>query len=306
MFPLSRFRTIFGVDFSGAKLAGRNTWIARVENAAGLLRLGSLDSLETLAGEAERDAALGHLVRMIGESRDALWGMDFPFAMPIEVMPRQRTFDEQLAAVARWRQGAYALGVECVNRTKKHHARNGIRRRADESDSVGVGVGNGAAKLHIRRLTDAETKTPFDCYHYRIIYQTYHGMRDVLYPLRASKGVAVLPFDYARVRRARAAVVESCPASLLKRLGWPHNNYKQATGGPLTPRRRRTRRRIVELLADVVDMSGGHVRTIMRNPGADALDAVLAAAGAAMRWEQVDHRAIARHERYWREGYVYA
>jgi hypothetical protein len=155
-------------------------------------------------------------------------------------------------------------------------------------------------------LTDAETKTPFDCYHYRIIYQTYHGMRDVLYPLRAATRVAVLPFDYARLRRARAVVVESCPASLLKRLGWPHNNYKQATGGPLTPRRRRTRRAIVERVRATLQMSEGHVRTIMRNPGADALDAVLAAVGAAIRWEQVDHRAIARHERYPREGYVYA
>ena len=31
--------------------------------------------------------------------------------------------------------------------------------------------------LHIRRLTDSEAKTPFDCYHYRIIYQTAHNLK---------------------------------------------------------------------------------------------------------------------------------
>jgi hypothetical protein len=44
----------------------------------------------------------------------------------------------------------------------------------------------------------------------------------------------------------------------------------------------------------------------MRDPGGDALDAVLAGAGAVMRWEAVDHRAVARHVRYRREGFVYA
>src|SRR5215218_1219033 len=195
MFPLSRFHTIFGVDFSGAKLAGRNTWVARLEVAPSGLRLAALDRLESLAGHATRDEALGHLVRMIGGSRDALWGMDFPFAMPIEVMPRHRTFDAQLGAVARWRRGAYALGLECVNRTKKFYDRRGCV---------------GSAKLHIRRLTDAETKTPFDCYHYRIIYQTYHGMRDVLHPLRRHQRTAILPFDYPRLSRAHNALIESC------------------------------------------------------------------------------------------------
>jgi hypothetical protein len=43
----------------------------------------------------------------------------------------------------------------------------------------------------------------------------------------------------------------------------------------------------------------------MRNPGADALDAVLAALAPALRWPQYNHRAIARHPRYRLEGHVY-
>jgi hypothetical protein len=43
----------------------------------------------------------------------------------------------------------------------------------------------------------------------------------------------------------------------------------------------------------------------MRNPGADALDAVLATLAPALRWPQYNHRAIAEHPRYPLEGHVY-
>jgi hypothetical protein len=43
----------------------------------------------------------------------------------------------------------------------------------------------------------------------------------------------------------------------------------------------------------------------MRNGGGDALDAVIAALGAARSWRTSDHGLIARHERYPREGRLY-
>ena len=43
----------------------------------------------------------------------------------------------------------------------------------------------------------------------------------------------------------------------------------------------------------------------MRNPGGDALDAVIAALGATQAWQLADHRVIARHPRYRREGRLY-
>jgi hypothetical protein len=277
------FPNIYGVDFSGAKLAGHNTWIAHVEVSPRRLRLRALNNLEDLSSHAAREPALAWLSQTIADSTDALWAMDFPFAMPIEVMSKGATFDTQLAEIARWRKDAYSLGLRCVARSK---------RCAD--------------KLHIRRTTDTEARTPFDCYHYRIIYQTFHGMRDVLHPLRRHKRTAILPFDYKRLPRAHNALIESCPGSTLRRLRWPHNNYKQPTGGPLTPRRRRTRRQILDLLKQHIHIAPHHDRLIMRNPGADALDAVLAALAPALRWPHYDHRAIARHARYAREGHVYA
>lgn len=274
---------MYGVDFSGAKLAGRTTWVSRLEPARGTWRLIDLGSLEAHSTHLERDGALAWLAEAIASSDDALWAMDFPFALPIEVVKRRSGWRDQLDAVRRWRRGAYALGVRCCEVAHKK-----------------------AGRLHIRRLTDVNERTPLDCYHYRIIYQTFHGMRDVLLPLSQSNRTAVLPFDYRRLRRARNVVIESCPGSVLRRLKWPHFNYKQPTGGPLTRVRRRTRREILDRLCGVVEIGERDRRRIMRDPGGDALDAVLAAAGAVMRWDAVDHRAIARHARYPLEGFVYA
>ena len=69
-----------------------------------------------------------------------------------------------------------------------------------------------------------------------MIYQTFYGMRDVIGPLRRTPGTAVLPFQYRKLRTAERVVVECCPGSVLKRVGVPHQNYKQPAGGPHPPR----------------------------------------------------------------------
>jgi hypothetical protein len=78
----------YGVDFSGAKLAGRNTWVACCVRSRNRLLLESLDCLETLASTAEREPALRHLVALVRKSESAAWGMDFPFGLPVELFPR--------------------------------------------------------------------------------------------------------------------------------------------------------------------------------------------------------------------------
>ena len=277
---------VYGVDFSGARLAGRNTWVARVERTGRAEgepphRLASLAPLEELCGTAARGEALAHLVEMIRGSRGALWALDFPFGLPLEVMGGAR-WAAQFEFLREWNDDDYGVGLECI-------------RRAEEL----------GREKHIRRLTDSEEKAPFDPYHYRIIYQTFYGMRDVLGPLRRRRETAILPFHYRRLPTARRVLVEACPASTLKRLGLPHQNYKQPEGGPLTRKRRLTRRIILDGLAERVRIEPADRRRMMRNPGGDALDALLAALGALRAWHGVDHRRIARHPRYPREGRLY-
>ena len=279
------FETICGVDFSGAKQAGRNTWVARIEPAGRsrpTYRLAELACLEKLSGTAERGPALAHLVDRIAASDGALWALDFPFGFPVELWAPDSTWEDQLTYLELWGEGAYAAGLDCLRRAR----------------TLG-------GPLHIRRLTDHEAKAPFDAYHYRIIFQTFHGVRDVLGPLRLTRHTAILPFQYRRLATARRVLVEACPTSTLKRLGLPHYNYKQPDGGPLTRKRLRTRRAILDGLASHVRLDGRQRRRMMRNGGGDALDAVIAAVGAAQAWHQADHSMIARHPRYPREGRLF-
>ncbi len=280
---LPEFAAVYGVDFSGAKLAGRNTWVARVEpRRRGRPVLVALDRLEALCGTAERGPALAHLVELVAGSESALWGFDVPFGLPIELFPDGAAWAAQFDFVREWGDEAYACGLECIRRA--------------------LLIGD---RMHLRRTTDTDAKAPFDGYHYRMIYQTFYGMRDVVAPLSRVAGTAVLPFHYRRLPRAKRVVVECCPGSVLKRLGLPHQNYKQPTGGPLARKRLRTRHTLHAALDELVVVSDRFRRVMMRNPGADALDAVIAAVGVARAVAAADHAAIARHPRYPREGHLY-
>jgi hypothetical protein len=246
---------------------------------------------------------LRHLVSLIQNSEEALWALGFPFGLPVEVMAGDDR-EAQFSFLQAWGEDAYGAGVACLNRAKELGHRG-----------------------HIRRLTDIEAQAPWDTYAYRIIYQTFYGVRDVLGPLREQTkagpmtvhetrasygaegmgaGTAVLPFDYPTLPRARRVVVEACPASTLKRLGLPHQNYKQTGARPLTAARRKTRRAILDGLAPHIAIGRVRRQILMRDNGGDALDAVLAAVGAATAWPQADHAAIAAHPRYRCEGRHYA
>ncbi len=131
-------------------------------------------------------------------------------------------------------------------------------------------------------------------------------MRDVLGPLRKLPRTAILPFQPRKLRLAERAVVEACPASTLKRLRLPHQNYKQPAGGPLTGVRRRTRRAILDGLSPLVRVPANLRLRLMRDGGADGLDAVLCGVGAWRAWREEDHASWGRHPRYKREGRHYA
>lgn len=289
---LPRVRNYYGVDFSGARLAGDNIWVAHLVPASRERKnprfvLVSLDRLSTLAGTAERSTAHAHLVQLVLGSRLAVWGFDFPFGLPVELFPAGTRWPEQFEFLHAWEDEAYACGLECVARARQ------------------LDVAHHRTAMHCRRVTDVEAKAPFDTFHYRIIFQTFFGMRDVIDPLRRSKGTAVLPFQYRRLPAADRVVMECCPTSVLKKHGLPHQNYKQPAGGPLHPKRKRTRHTILAALAERVEIDDRFRRVIMRNGGGDALDAVIAAVGAAGAFHGSDHDAIARHPRYRREGHLY-
>lgn len=274
---------VFGVDFSGARRAGDATWVARLEPlGAGRYHVGSLDRLADLAPSTHRRAALRALVALIATSpRNSLWALDAPLGLPLEVLDPRWRWPSVVAHVASWRRGAYDYGLWCVRRS--------MRR---------------TGALHTYRLTDRETRAPFDPFHYRIIYQTFHAIRDVVLPLRATGAVAVMPFDLAHLATRPRVLVETCPSSTLLRLGLPHQRYK-APRGATTRVERRTRKRILEGLSAWIELPRDTLRVLMRDPGGDALDAVIAGVGAAQAWGSADLESIASHRRYRREGFLF-
>lgn len=283
------FNAIYGVDFSGARLAGRHAWLARIErdardDAPAPYKLTRLARLDALCGVPEREPVLAHLVSQIAASHSALWALGFPFGLPLEVQPEAATggWPAQVGFLHEWGDDAYGAGVECLRRAQA--------------------LGH---KGHIRRLTDVETRAPWDTYSYRIIYQTFYGMRDVLGALWGTEGTAILPFDYARLARSARVLVEACPSSTLRRLGLPHTGYKRAGAGALASSHRRARREILAGLASHVSVGRTRRRLVMLDPAGDALDALVAAVGAALSWPETDHGRVAGHPRYVCEGRQY-
>ncbi len=290
-------RRVFGVDFSAAKDAGKRTWICRAHPGSGGVRIESVDPLCDLPGGAvARDETLRALVQKVVESPRSAWGFDFSFALPRDMM-------SDLAPAG----GGYGRFVDAV---AAYGDADSLR---DHCNGISPGE-------ELRRRADDEAGTPFSPYNLRICKQTFHGIVDVLRPLRAREGVAVLPFDPLPEpdsgagprlpfnRSASGAVphiylMEVCPASVLKALDYPARGYKGA--GEQTATQRRA---IVSRLVDdglVRPLSRALRERIVADADGDAVDAVLAAVGAWRGYRDYDHAKLRADPHYGVEGFVY-
>ncbi len=173
-------RTIYGVDFSGARLAGEKIWLARAHTEEGGLMIEQLGRAAELPGaSSERDEALRALVQTLADAPHAVAGLDFPFALAKQSLG-DINYPQFLAA------------------------------SADFSDADAFKE----AFSDARRQTDIESRTPFSPLNYRLYRQTFHGIRDVLRPL-VEGGARVLPMMSADADKLW--LVEICPASTLKK-----------------------------------------------------------------------------------------
>lgn len=317
-----KLQRVCGVDFSGARKSGKTAWMAVLEAdwSSGMLQLVQLKSLGKLAGSDERSAVCRFLAQQISSSRDTLWAMDFPFGLPIELGGKD--WNAQLRMVESFEHQVGSGNTAAV-----------FGRQLDVNARQIVPDGR------IRRRTDVETSTPFDSYHYRIVYQTFHGMRDVLLPISKLPETAVLPFEYSRLASARRIVVESCPSSFLKRWNLPHSRYKQSGGKPPTGVHRANRLKILRGIDNLpkidaelkmagdhnqarkfesastavgqgvpyrIGMSAHRRRVVMQDSGGDALDAVLAGLAGWRSFHRTNHADVVSDARYCYEGYVYS
>jgi len=181
-------RVVHGVDFSGARDAGKKVWIARgiIEEDV-LLITECFQAKDLLDSGRDREQSFKALREFISKQKDSIFGLDFPFGIPKSLVKEES-----------WKQ--FVSSFEDIYTTPEEF------RRLCKSLSEGK---------ELKRFTDIEAKTPFSPYNLRLYRQTYFGIRDVLGPLIKNNRVCALPMQ--KPLPDRAWVLEICPASTLKK-----------------------------------------------------------------------------------------
>lgn len=238
-------RPIHGVDFSGARDAGRKIWIASGISEGDALRITAVERGEDLPGAGRGLAeCLPALARFVKERPDAAFGCDFPFGLPAPLV-QEMTWEAFVQRFGECYDGADAFRADCREKT-------------------------GGREL--RRVTDRLARVPFAAFNARLYRQTYHGIRSLLLPLVRDHAGWVRPTQ--NERSGAALLLEVCPASTLKREG----RYCPYKGRAVELRR--AREGILSYFEDrdLVRIDSPGIREkILADPEGDALDSVIAA-----------------------------
>lgn len=242
---MARFGRIVGLDFSGARDAGRRIWVTIAEAEADHLRVKTCQPAMALPGAAaDRDKVLAALRAFLAEQNAAV-GIDAPFTLPACMMGTgsYRDFLRQFAS-------RFSAAEDF---------------RADCQARVGG--------KEIKRRCDRAAQTPFSPYNLRLYRQTFSVLRDVLAPLVLMHGARVVPIS--DVASARMVLLETCPASWLKRCAL-YAPYK----GNSDDRYAQREAILAALSGDERLMfdKAADCERILADAGGDALDSVIAAA----------------------------
>lgn len=239
---------VAGVDFSGAREAGRNIWIAEGRVTGKGVVVERLTRGAELPGSGrDFDAVMTGLVAYVATLTESVVGFDFPFSLPKPLIG-ERTWPAFVHAFAGRYTSPEAFREDCRGKS-------------------------GGKEL--KRRTDSDAKVPWCAYNLRLYRQTWAGIRHVLWPLVRDDAARVMPMQPEKP--GLPLIAEICPASLLKLEGL-YAPYKGRSA-----ELRDARAVILDALAErkLLVCPGETLReTILDNNGGDALDAVLAAIGA--------------------------
>jgi hypothetical protein len=263
---------VYGVDFSGAKDAGRRIWIASGTMVEETLLIEMCRPAQDLPGSSkEREQALWALRELIvSENRSAV-GLDFPFGLPQKLVDHDH-WEPFVLAFPRDYPSPEAFRKAC-------------REAADGRE--------------VRRLTDEDARTPFSPYNIRLYRQTYYGIRHLLHPLVLNNQACVLPMQ--EPAEDRPWLLEICPASTLKARGL-YRPYKGKED-----RHHIARQHILGALErQRITIQEEELRSvIVHDAGGDALDSVIAALATFEALRTPLPAGVKEDEVYAVEGYVY-
>ncbi len=271
----SLMRRVYGVDFSGAKDAGKKIWIASGIIEEGILQIEACCRAEKLVGSGRnRDLCLAALRVLISGEKNCIFGLDFPFGLPRKLI-KEKNWE---ASVLRF--------------PWHYQSPDDFRAKCSEA----------APDRELKRITDKESKTPFSPYNLRVYRQTYYGIRDVLQPLLRDHLACFIHMQKAQPDKPW--ILEVCPASTLKRLLKLKKlcSYKGSTDMHYA-----VRARILEALekTNLISLSVEIRAEVLEDDGGDALDSVIAAYAA---FQAICNPAVLTpkdKEPYLLEGYVF-
>jgi hypothetical protein len=261
---------ILGVDFSGARDAGRRIWIAQGHaDPKGLFSLDDLrPAIELPDGMLSPEGAIAALRNHIVAEPDTIAGCDFPFSI-LRLLIEEPSWVEFVRA---------------------------FPARFSDPDAFRAWAMRRAGGKELRRPTDIATKTPFNSFNIRIHRQTWWGLVALLHPLIDEGKAVAYPFQSPADER-RPVLIEACPACTLKAIGC-YPSYKGSS-----PAHRAARLQILERLRSrdvLAPLPSMFANRMLDDAGGDALDALLAALAAA----RVDLSAkVTPDERF--EGRIY-
>jgi hypothetical protein len=247
-------KRVWGVDFSGAKDAGKKIWIARGDVRGGIVEIERCDPARELPGfKTGRDDCLAALCEFVAGEGECVLGFDFPFGLP-EKLVKERTWEEFVAA---------------------------FPTKYADPESFKSACRSAACERELKRLTDKECQSPFSPYNLRLYRQTYYGMRDFLGPIVARELTCVIPMQ--RPVPGKPWVLEVCPAATLKREGLYVRDGRPVSYKKKTEKHREARRRILEGIErpGVLRIGSQEIREkVLDDSEGDGLDSVIAALAA--------------------------
>eukprot|EP00435_Cladocopium_sp_Y103_P006019 s5314_g1.t3 len=258
---------IYGIDFSGAADAGKKMFVAK----CALLK-------------KPRDLTL--LVHSVLPARQLPGGGLSPQEATAAVRSELLAATKDQVTVVVGVDSPPAIAKEFMTGNWTTWARQFSKvYQTPEAFREATSVFDGSKRREPKRWTDVEHKTPLPPQNLRMYKQTWWAIKGIFAPL-SQQGFCVVPcMDFS----GSHVLMESCPASVLKRLELYTEPYKGKTA------KHGQRRRVIldhlkigvpigrnsKTLLSVQMADPKLLPALVADSGADALDAVLAALGAA-------------------------
>jgi hypothetical protein len=178
----------FGIDYSASREANKKIWITESIFKNEKLYITNLYSLYEISSKYTLEDCNTYLVNMVLNSKGGIFGFDFSFSIP-EIFIGESSWKEFIISFPeKW--------------SSPQNFRNDLKTRFLGKE--------------IKRNTEIESKVPFSSYNLWIYKQTYYGINYIINPLLRTKKVNFLPFNGINLKKIN--LVESCPASFLKRI----------------------------------------------------------------------------------------